>query len=110
MNKIDRDALYAAAEKATPGPWRALDDEVTDKDTLLIADCFQNHQANAQFIALANPAAIFTLLDENEKMWEALTQALFAIDFAIAPPHNMAGYDRLDAIRIKARTALEPGA
>ncbi|EFQ5383862.1 ead/Ea22-like family protein [Escherichia coli] len=90
MNKIDYQALRAKAEKATCGEWSLeYGEERFDAGDALIhrevvgylpicriegahpesgfdEDFQMEQQANAEFIAAANPAAVLTLLDELE--------------------------------------------
>ena len=92
MSKIDYQALRAKAEKATCGEWSLEYGEGRfDGDDALIhreaagyipicriegahpesgfdEDFQMEQQANAEFIAAANPATVLALLDELEKM------------------------------------------
>lgn len=92
MNKIDYQALREAAEKATCGAWSLeYGEERFDAGDALIhrevvgylpicriegahpesgfdEDFQMEQQANAEFIAAANPATVLALLDENESM------------------------------------------
>ncbi len=82
------DKLKAAAEKAKPGPWeRVLGDDSSDvivpggnADTgeNMIADCHWNerHQANATFIAAADPTTILALIERLEGRDALLERAL----------------------------------
>lgn len=70
--------LRDAAGKATPGPWRSAEwttgtypYEVFDPQTQSRV-CAGSKEANAAFIALANPANILALLDKLERMEKAL--------------------------------------
>ncbi len=65
MNKIDRDALRAAAEKATPGMASAM-------TSGQIAEAVAAHVALRDMM---HPAAVLALLDENERMREQLSAA-----------------------------------
>ncbi|ELM7726642.1 ead/Ea22-like family protein, partial [Escherichia coli] len=91
MNKIDYQALRAKAEKATCGVWSLEYGEGRfDGDDALIhreaagyipicriegahpesgfdEDFQTEQQANAEFIAAANPATVLALLDERER-------------------------------------------
>ncbi|UUP94534.1 ead/Ea22-like family protein [Escherichia coli] len=91
MSKIDYQALRAKAEKATCGEWSLeYGDGRFDGDDALIhreaagyipicriegahpesgfdEDFQMEQQANAEFIAAANPAAVLALLDERER-------------------------------------------
>ncbi|HAI2424151.1 TPA: ead/Ea22-like family protein [Escherichia coli] len=91
MNKIDYQALRAKAEKATCGEWSLEygDGRFDGDDALIHRDAagyipicriegahpesgfdedFQiEQQANAEFIAAANPATVLALLDERER-------------------------------------------
>ena len=92
MNKIDYQALREAAEKATCGVWSLeyVEERFDAGDALIHREVvgylpicriegahpesgfdedFQmEQQANAEFIAAANPATVLALLDELEKM------------------------------------------
>ncbi|ECS7799609.1 TPA: ead/Ea22-like family protein [Salmonella enterica subsp. enterica serovar Enteritidis] len=77
---IDKQALREVAERATKGPWKVFSD--IDTKTFAIHtprdkrcenvikwggfDCQPNAEANAEFIAAANPATMLALLDELE--------------------------------------------
>lgn len=91
MSKIDYQALHAKAEKATCGEWSLEYGEGRfDGDDALIhreaagyipicriegahpesgfdEDFQMEQQANAEFIAAANPATVLALLDERER-------------------------------------------
>ncbi|HFK3575297.1 TPA: dATP/dGTP pyrophosphohydrolase domain-containing protein [Escherichia coli] len=91
MNKIDYQALREAAEKATCGAWSLeYGEERFDAGDALIhrevvgylpicriegahpesgfdEDFQMEQQANAEFIAAANPATVLALLDERER-------------------------------------------
>ncbi|HBN7212070.1 TPA: ead/Ea22-like family protein [Escherichia coli] len=91
MSKIDYQALRAKAEKATCGVWSLeYGEERFDADDALIhrevvgylpicriegahpesgfdEDFQMEQQANAEFIAAANPATVLALLDERER-------------------------------------------
>ncbi|HGF6190174.1 TPA: ead/Ea22-like family protein [Escherichia coli] len=91
MSKIDYQALRAKAEKATCGVWSLeYGEERFDSDDALIhrevagyipicriegahpesgfdEDFQMEQQANAEFIAAANPATVLALLDERER-------------------------------------------
>ncbi|HGC4034816.1 TPA: ead/Ea22-like family protein [Escherichia coli] len=96
MSKIDYQALRAKAEKATCGEWSLEYGEGRfDGDDALIhrkaagyipicriegahpesgfdEDFQMEQQANAEFIAAANPATVLALLDENERLCREL--------------------------------------
>ncbi|WP_247185869.1 ead/Ea22-like family protein [Escherichia coli] len=98
MSKIDYQALREAAEKATCGEWSLEYGEGRfDGDDALIhreaagyipicriegahpesgfdEDFQMEQQANAEFIAAANPAAVLTLLDELETAKKRITE------------------------------------
>ncbi|EFH3041262.1 DUF551 domain-containing protein [Escherichia coli] len=98
MSKIDYQALREAAEKATCGEWSLeYGDGRFDGDDALIhreaagyipicriegahpesgfdEDFQMEQQANAEFIAAANPAAVLTLLDELETAKKRITE------------------------------------
>lgn len=74
-------SLESAAKAATPGPWIAGDDD--DSNYLLVGPHDGDHivyqpvvslhnEANAYYIAAANPAAILKLLEINAELVEAL--------------------------------------
>ncbi len=85
MTKEDRAALREAAEKATPGPWRA---RFTIYEHMIagiaargaIAEIWKGERGmeDARYIALAHPGAVLALLDERERMREALRLSLRA--------------------------------
>lgn len=76
------DELRAAAEAATPGPWRKVSDLmdqsrpwVENGESWLIVKTegrLSADRENATFIALANPATITALLDERDSLLAAL--------------------------------------
>lgn len=72
---IDIPALKAAALAATPGEWRVENNVGSSTDIMcgetligLFGDVTGNpeHEANAAYIALANPAAVLTLIERLE--------------------------------------------
>jgi len=75
-------ALRAAAEKATPGPWRARS---TIYDHMIagiaakgaIAEIWNGERGmeDARYIAAANPAAVLSLLDRLARVEAALADA-----------------------------------
>ncbi|MHP02480.1 ead/Ea22-like family protein [Escherichia coli] len=91
MSKIDHQALREAAEKATCGVWSLeygesrfdCDDALIHRDVVgylpicriegahpesgFDEDFQMEQQANAEFIAAANPATVLALLDERER-------------------------------------------
>ncbi|WP_447314643.1 ead/Ea22-like family protein [Klebsiella michiganensis] len=81
-------SLKEAAEKATPGQWVAFTDTATktfavhtpnDKRCENIIkwagfDCQKNAKANAEFIALANPANALALVEALEKAQHTTTE------------------------------------
>lgn len=97
------DELRAAAEAATPGPWNSSGHSVDDFD----ADCGMrmewipngaeddddelnaNREADAAFIALANPKTIKALLSERESLLAALN--LPSVDDLVGLPVPPAG-------------------
>ncbi|OYI11688.1 hypothetical protein CI724_16330 [Shigella sonnei] len=109
MNKIDYQALRAKAEKATCGEWSLEYGESRfDCDDALIhrevagyipicriegahpesgfdEDFQMEQQANAEFIAAANPATVLALLDELDKWqqessaWQAVAEKQLAL-------------------------------
>jgi hypothetical protein len=94
MTSEEKAALREAAEKATKEEW-------WDAPTLR-EDCGVGFR-DARYIALANPAAVLALLDECERMREALSALLEdsePVDFG----------EWLEARMKQARAALEPRA
>lgn len=84
MTPLDLAAIEKAAKEATPGPWHSYPHVNTDRmqvdsrADLGVADCGWKGghfaQANADFIALANPATILALcarIRELEKLMPA---------------------------------------
>ncbi len=89
----DTAALRATAEAATPGPWKrdtmgGLNGDVRGEKGRWIALCWgltkgdpNRHEykvecnANAEFIAAANPTTIKALLDELDQLRAALKEA-----------------------------------
>lgn len=97
MFDLDLKALRAAAEAATPGPWRveSMRPSTLGIETVWsagmhdIADCSkaaglpystrvpaEQIEANAAFIAAANPAAVLALLDELDAAYRALSDVI----------------------------------
>lgn len=87
MTPEQRAALREVASKATPGPWSSYATSSAADMPLrwtiaghgaTVAQFFatnlpeQEQVANAHYIALAHPAAVLELLDECERMREAL--------------------------------------
>ncbi|MBO9710531.1 MAG: ead/Ea22-like family protein [Caulobacter sp.] len=84
-SSLDIEALRAAAEKATPGPWIASAQQTQceyrwfvlhlDQQGQPFADICQasnsNKAANAAFIALANSAAVLALIAQRDALLEA---------------------------------------
>ena len=78
MSKVDRQALRALAEKATPGAWGKdgvyVCTTITAGETIYVqtwnAVAESHQESNAQFIAAANPATVLALLDEIEALRE----------------------------------------
>lgn len=87
MNDQNKAELRRLAEAATQGKWVTDGDSVNQHDNVIghyvahekggrIAEAFANCmvrtdakcRANASFIAAANPAAVLSLLDENEQL------------------------------------------
>ena len=74
-----RTKLKAAAEAATPGPWEARENSVIEEAATRHDSCLavlvsagtrtiDEAEANAAFIALANPETILALLAEIESL------------------------------------------
>ncbi|EFA4466179.1 ead/Ea22-like family protein [Escherichia coli] len=104
MNKIDYHALHEKAEKATSGVWSLEYGESRfDGDDALIhrevagyipicriegahpesgfdEDFQMEQQANAEFIAAANPATVLALLDELERKQQYIKDGEWPID------------------------------
>lgn len=92
--RIDKRALRAAAEKATPGKWKAFIHTASgtrsvhtprDKrcDNVIKWSGFdgqKNAEANAKFIAAANPATVISLLDELEAAEKRIAQLIHIIN------------------------------
>ncbi|EKJ3246015.1 TPA: ead/Ea22-like family protein [Escherichia coli] len=141
MNKIDYQALRAKAEKATCGEWSLeYGDGRFDGDDALIHreaagyipicriegahpesgfdEDFQiEQQANAEFIAAANPATVLALLDELEakdKRIAELSASHSKLRNTMAGIHNTirmdGGYTPLAAILNAAKRAYEESA
>jgi carbon monoxide dehydrogenase subunit G len=69
-------------------------------------DCLPvNAEANASFIALAHPATVLALLDENERLREALAGISLATQRTDSPSHVI-----VQQVGREARTALGDGA
>lgn len=124
---IDINELKAAAEKATPGPWvyprdasgapdLAIFSSVKPKSAhsehgpviahVAMADPVTGflpkgaYEANATFIALANPTAILSIIERVEALEDALSSAITAME-TLGHPHNWGALK-------KARAALSP--
>lgn len=106
MSKIDYQALREAAEKATSGVWSLeYGEERFDADDALIhrevvgylpicriegahpesgfdEDFQMEQQANAEFIAAANPATVLALLDELETAEKRIAELEAKLDSA----------------------------
>lgn len=67
MTPEKREELRRLAEKATPGPWQHFGEwdtqhAVTAQTQMVCSTLHGNDEANARFIAAANPAAVLDLL------------------------------------------------
>lgn len=76
--------LRRLAGEASPGPWRhygEIDTQhaVEGGSALICNTLHGNDEANARFIAAANPAAVLALLAENERMHCAIDAAGHAL-------------------------------
>ncbi|ELV7527176.1 ead/Ea22-like family protein [Edwardsiella ictaluri] len=77
MSQVDKQALRTYAESATQGEWCSDDHYGVIADAGLNANYYIAHssgpenQANARYIAAANPATMLALLDENEALVRA---------------------------------------
>jgi len=67
----DLDKLEGLAKAATKGPWKVVEDTIVISETSLLAHVCdeygwadENHEANAVYIAAANPAVILALIAE----------------------------------------------
>lgn len=97
---IDLDQLEAAAKAATPGPWLERHEDVYSEVDAHVAFCLtvcssadeccitkKQAQANAVFIAAANPAVVFELVAEvrrHRKSMKRLARALQIKNRALA--------------------------
>jgi hypothetical protein len=114
MTQEERNALREAASKATQGGWKtnAVAEDIVVSGHVMIADCngyprSNNELANARYIALAHPAAVLSLLDENARLREALA----AIARRTVREPTDGGYRIAEAPEAAiARVALEPRA
>lgn len=76
--------LKRLAEAATPGPWKASFtkfSDVTAENGALIAKCARldsltRLEANARYIAAANPAVILELLAQRDELLAALERTM----------------------------------
>ncbi|EBR9832051.1 TPA: ead/Ea22-like family protein [Salmonella enterica subsp. enterica serovar Anatum] len=109
---IDKQALREVAEKATKGPWKVFSD--IDTKTFSIHtprdkrcenvikwggfDCQPNAEANAEFIAAANPATMLALLDELEakdkRIAELEARAVNLPKRSVSEVMHMSGFSR----------------
>lgn len=141
MSKIDYQALREAAEKATCGEWSLEYGESRfDGDDALIhrevagyipicriegahpesgfdEDFQMEQQANAEFIAAANPATVLALLDELEAKYKRIAELSAShskLRDTMAGIHNTirmdGGYTPLAAILNAAKRAYEESA
>jgi hypothetical protein len=88
-------ALEAAAKAATPGPWEATPSSGrpghgycaqvfgADGAALVFLDIGPQHDNNARYIALANPATILALLAERDGLATTLKQHDEAAEMAV---------------------------
>lgn len=79
--------LRALAEAATPGPWESFHDRIAPDTAVVTAEhdeslavCEHEHEpqfrdADAAFIAAANPTAVLALLDEVDRLRADITAA-----------------------------------
>jgi hypothetical protein len=124
MTNEDRNALREAAIKATPGPWTCEPDmrqeysphsqsyngeeyvagyNISSDSREVISEegILADGEANAAYIAAAHPAAVLALLEQNERMREALG--------SIAGMTREMEHDLFSATQV-ARAALGDGA
>lgn len=126
MTPTELASLEALAKAATPGKWRSQGVSLTrDADygcafvvaeygglvaaalpypTELDDDNFPRVEANAAYIAAANPAALLSLIEENKRMREALGEVVGADDYLAGTGFRDAFPEAIQ----KARAALEP--
>ena len=104
--------LKEAAEKATPGPWRRgnlgygiFQDKHAGDEQAMLCRCPVDKEImpaqwsrDAAFIALANPARILSLIEENERLREAL-------ESIAEPPIGYADLNPNDLVIILAENA-----
>lgn len=91
---IDLDGLRALAEKATPGPWEADGNEVSQhwsrpepwktvasSEVACMSYCYGGsgrgieNEADAEFIAAANPSTVLALVDRAESAERRIEKA-----------------------------------
>jgi len=92
--------LKRLAEAATPGPWYTESDGVPQLNNVAhfihtaerIVAYGQLLEADAAYIAAASPDAILALIEERDRLREALTR-LVAVDDAHATLHALDGDD-----------------
>ena len=111
MNKQERDKLRELASKATPGPWSYdLDEQEIHADTYIEYGGDPYHivhgdgsiaEKNAIFIAESNPETISKLLDDYEKLEEALK------DIERTSPAVLTSFPSKDFAAERARQALK---
>lgn len=96
------EALRAAAEAATPGPWRVgeLGEVETSQGTTIVVEWAAygltgQEISDAAFIAAADPSTVLAILDERERLIErvkVLTDALTTITYAFIVPYAYGGF------------------
>lgn len=102
MSNVDTSKLRELAQAATPGPWRNGADvchfdspEVTDDKTF---SYYVTRDNDAAFIAVANPTALLSLLDELDKL-RALLDTPWVDAAELLPALRQDGLVRLDMRR-----------
>jgi hypothetical protein len=112
------DELRAAAEAATPGPWRQsrtrrfIGNGYGAPWVCEVDEGTDYFGANSDFIALANPETINAILSECDALAErvrVLEGALSSIITATEQPHFLIGYGtHIEEVANNARSALAP--
>jgi hypothetical protein len=83
----DYEALREAAEKATPGPWRRSGSWIMAPSRYLVAlwgEGWKVEEADATYIAAANPTTILALLDRLQAA-ERVVEAARELDDEQSP-------------------------
>jgi len=89
--------LKKRAMDATPGPWYEQDDEdsaagavfvMPESDVWMPPICRITTEANAAYVAAANPAAILELIAENESLRKDAERYRFLMQSEISDDHS----------------------